>query len=45
MSTEQMRAAILAAYPGGNWANRVEKMPDKQVAATYLRLMNAGKIK
>ena len=36
MSIEQMRAAISVLYKG-NWADRVEKMSDKQVAAIYQR--------
>lgn len=44
MSTEQMRSKIKDAYPGGYWHNRVDNMSDKQVAATYLRLLNAGKL-
>ncbi|QFG08727.1 hypothetical protein PBI_INGRID_53 [Arthrobacter phage Ingrid] len=44
MSIHQMRAAVANAYPGGAWALRVQKMPDKQVYSTYMRLMNAGKL-
>ena len=45
MSIEQMREAITKAYPGGTWAGKVAKMSDAQVAATYQRMMNAGKLK
>lgn len=45
MSIEQMRKAITDAYPGGTWGGRVQAMSDKQVYSTYMRLMNAGKLK
>jgi len=45
VSVEQMRHAIYKAYPGGNWIARVDAMSDKQIAATYLRLLNAKKLK
>lgn len=45
VSIEQMRKAITDAYPGGSWGGRVQAMSDKQVAATYNRLLNAGKLK
>lgn len=41
MSIEQMRAELAKSYPGDKWANKVKNMPEKQVAATYYRLMNA----
>lgn len=44
MSIEQMRAALKKSYPGPKWAAKVDKMPDKQVAATYTRLLNAKKL-
>jgi hypothetical protein len=44
MSIQQMRAAVANAYPGDGWALKVHKMPDKQVHATYMRLLNAGKL-
>jgi len=45
VSPEQMRHAIYKAYPGGDWATKVEAMSDKQVASVYLRLLNAKKLK
>ncbi|UVK62873.1 hypothetical protein SEA_UZUMAKI_51 [Arthrobacter phage Uzumaki] len=44
LSVEQMRAAITAAYSGPRWAARVRSMADKQVFATYNRLLNSGKL-
>lgn len=44
MSIHQMRAAVANAYPGDGWASKVRNMPDKQVHAMYMRLMNAGKL-
>lgn len=44
MSIEQMRQAIVNAYPGGSWAQKVKNMSDNQVYATYQRLMNAKKL-
>ncbi len=44
MSIHQMRTAVANAYPGDGWAMKVHKMPDKQVHATYMRLLNAGKL-
>lgn len=44
MNIEQMRAALKKSYPGPKWAAKVDNMPDKQVAATYMRLMNAKKL-
>lgn len=44
MSIEQMQAPLVQVYPGANWPYNVEKMSDKQVAATYMRLLDAGKI-
>lgn len=50
-STEQERAAILAAYPPVSdkkkspWVEKVNKMSDAQVHAFYVRLKGQGKIK
>ncbi|WNN94560.1 membrane protein [Arthrobacter phage Lewando] len=44
LSIEQMRAAIIAAYSGPRWTNRVNSMQDKQVFATYNRLLDSGKL-
>lgn len=45
MSPEQKRYAVQQAYPGGHWAKRVSAMSEAQVHTTYMRLLNAGKIK
>jgi len=46
MSIEQMRAAILSVYPlaGEAFVQRIKKMPDKQIHAMYMRLLNAKKL-
>lgn len=44
MSTEQKRAAIAKSYPGEKWQKRVKDMSDKQVHATYMRLLNAKQL-
>ncbi|QED11592.1 hypothetical protein PP914_gp102 [Arthrobacter phage Qui] len=41
MSTEQKRAALLQRYPG---SIKISKMPDDQIHAMYMRLMNANKL-
>lgn len=45
MSIAQMREAILEAYPWPTWARKVAKMSEKQVYATYMRMMNDGTLK
>lgn len=44
MSPEQMRAKLKQSYPGPKWSVKVDKMSDRQVAATYMRLLNAKKL-
>lgn len=44
MSIEQKRVAVAKVYPFPRWAAKVKLMSDAQVHATYMRLMNAGKI-
>lgn len=44
MSTEQKRAAIAKSYPGQKWQDKVAKMSDAQVHATYMRLLNAKQL-
>lgn len=44
MNTEQMRQAILGAYSGPRWADKVKKMSEGQVFAVYNRLKNNNKI-
>lgn len=41
MSAEQKRTALLQRYPG---SMRIAKMPDHQVHAMYMRLMNEKKL-
>jgi hypothetical protein len=43
LSPEQKRQAVLQAYPGGNWANKVIKMTDAQIHAVYIRLTSKKK--
>lgn len=44
MNTEQMRAALISAYSGVAWKNKVKKMPEDQVQAVYLRLKAQGRV-
>lgn len=46
MSTDQMRQALIKAYPGSGsaWVQKIKKMPEDQVAAMYLRLKAKGKV-
>lgn len=43
MPVEQMRAAILAVYPGKKWQKKVSKMYDDQVIAIYNSFLRTGK--
>ena len=44
MSVSQMRSALCKLYGGAqNWVNRVRRMPDNQVYAIYMRMLEAGK--
>lgn len=45
MSPQRKREAVRKAYPGENWAAKVAKMSDGQIHNTYMRLLNAGKLK
>lgn len=38
------RQAVLSAYPGKRWAEKVQKMSDNQIIAVYFRLKNNGKV-
>lgn len=38
MSVELMRKELISCYPGKSWAMRVQKMPEAQVIAIYLRI-------
>lgn len=40
MSIEQMRAVVLQAGTTRNWADKVRKMSDAQVASIYNRILN-----
>ena len=43
MSIDQMRAALCRLYGGApKWVDRVRKMPDNQVYAIYMRMLEAG---
>lgn len=44
MGDIQKRTALTKAYPGRKWADKVKRMPEDQVVATYLRLKRAGKL-
>lgn len=44
MSPEQKREALKRSYPSKTWSDKVDKMSDKQVHATYMRLLNANKL-
>jgi hypothetical protein len=41
MSIEQKRAKLLEKYPG---SAKIKQMKDAQVHATYMRLLNEGKL-
>lgn len=41
---EQKKEALKKAYPGKKWADKVNKMSEDQVIATYLRLKGQGKV-
>lgn len=44
MSVEQMRDALMKAYPGQRWSDKVKKMSDNQVIAVYYRMLNAKQL-
>lgn len=41
MTVNQMRMAIVEAYPNVKWKNKCETMPDNQVIAIYKRMMSS----
>ena len=43
-SIESKRNAVAAAYPARKWRDKVEKMPDHQVIALYLKFKAEKKI-
>lgn len=45
MSIEQMRAELKKVYSGSSWILKVDRMPDYQVHAVYMRMLNQGKLK
>ena len=45
MTNANMREWVKSAYPGTNWAKKVDKMTDEQVLAIYQRLVQTGKIR
>jgi hypothetical protein len=46
MSVEQMRAYLLQLYSKADkWQRKVRAMSDRQVAATYRRLISPKKVK
>jgi hypothetical protein len=45
MNVEQMRAALIKAYPNSKtWKPKVLKMPEDQVFAVYSSMKRQGKI-
>ena len=43
MSIEQMRATLKTLYRGAyKWCKKVDSMPDNQVYAVYMRMLEAG---
>lgn len=44
MSSASKRELIKQAYPTKTWKAKVDKMPDNQVTAVYLRLKGQGKL-
>lgn len=44
MSIEQMKAALLKAYSGQAWYDKVQRMSDKQIVAVYYRMLNANQL-
>ncbi len=44
MQRHEMISEIRRVYPGDNFAQKLEKMADKQVHAMYTRLLSSGKL-
>lgn len=42
-TTAQMRQFVYDAYPSKKWQDRVNKMPDAQIFATYRRMQTLPK--
>ena len=45
MTSDEYRKRVKQAYPGQKWSDRVDKMSDAQLFATFQRLVNQGRIK
>ena len=41
---ERKRQALLSAYPGDKWAEKVKKMSEAQVIAIYMNLKRQNKL-
>ena len=44
MAYEKEREALKTVYSGAKWIQKVNKMPDDQVVAIYMRLKLQGKL-
>lgn len=44
MTDAQKRQYVANLYPGKNWKRRVEKMPEDQITAIYLKHLQSGTI-
>jgi hypothetical protein len=45
MTTNDIRAHVLAAYPSDAWKRKVQKMKDDQVQALFFSLQRRKKVK
>jgi hypothetical protein len=45
MEVWQMRDWVKSAYTGQIWKAKVDKMPNSQIIALYLKFVHEGKIK
>lgn len=45
MNINTVRDWVKSAYPGPNWAEKVNNMTDVQIIALYFSLVKQGKIK
>jgi hypothetical protein len=45
MNNEQIRAAVMKAYPGKAWQKKVKAMDDHRLYALYKALQLQGKVK
>lgn len=44
-TTAQMRSALLDAYPGEGWRNKVKRMSESQIFVLYTKFKLSGRIK